>query len=198
MYNTATATELAESDRYDNGNWFSTQTLYRKRTGEYFLGVLGNDSSYHAPEDHIRPLSLSEAKEWAECYVDGSTYEEIFGTIEDEDSGEIVQSLFAGTTCLCGSPKKQVELCCPACKPDLDYRMKEMIVHMDIPATEVFESMASEGFAPAGRCCLCSGNYVLGGHNPAPSNDDKEARCCSLCNIGSVLVSRLKSESNGA
>ena len=76
MYNTETAQMLAKAYVSE----ICQQTLYRKRTGEYFLyteeEVYGNLS--------IKPLTLSEAKKWAEKELEGTKYEEIFGDIEDE------------------------------------------------------------------------------------------------------------------
>lgn len=90
-YDTATAQKLGEKDYYDNSNWLSTQALHRKKTGEYFLAVTGNGSQIYAPKDHIKPLSLAEAKEWGEQHLDGEEYEKIFGEIEEAPVDEPVQ-----------------------------------------------------------------------------------------------------------
>lgn len=93
MYNTETAKVLGE---YDNGyvcgdfNYFS-ETLYRKKTGEYFLfgagGALsgyashcGNRSGYGK---EIIPMSEAKAKKWAEEYLDADEYIAVFGEPEE-------------------------------------------------------------------------------------------------------------------
>ena len=93
MYNTKTATKLFDYDWYDNGNWFCTRGIYRKKTGEYFKCTLGNGNQYMAPDDKIEPITLTEAKEFIEEWADGETYEEIFGEIEDEPDADLKQQI---------------------------------------------------------------------------------------------------------
>lgn len=52
------------------------ETLYRKRTGEYFLGS----------KDRIKPLAYDEAKGWAENALDGDEWIAEFG--EPEENGD--------------------------------------------------------------------------------------------------------------
>lgn len=47
------------------------ETLYRKRTGEYFLGA----------GDRIKPLAYDEAKGWAENALDGDEWFAEFGEL---------------------------------------------------------------------------------------------------------------------
>ena len=93
MYNTETATKLG---RYWNG--LSTrdfrnvrETLYRKKTGEYFIyGEGGPMTQYSQPFGDMRssgeaivPLSESDARAWAEKNLTADEYTEIFGEPEE-------------------------------------------------------------------------------------------------------------------
>ena len=80
MYNTLTAKLLAS---YDNGLSYTdfdyhSSDLYRKRTGEYFLYIQDGRANCS-----IRPITESEAKEWAERHCDGDEYVAIFGNVEE-------------------------------------------------------------------------------------------------------------------
>ena len=80
---------------YGNGNsgfGKCSETLYRKRTGEFFLygeggpmskyGVAYGDNEWGYGEE-IRPLTVDEAKAWAEKHLDADEYEEVFGEVEE-------------------------------------------------------------------------------------------------------------------
>ncbi|MCL2140337.1 MAG: hypothetical protein FWH42_01465 [Dehalococcoidia bacterium] len=100
-YDTSTAQEVAS---WDNGLGASDfhnyeETLYRKQTGEYFLyGEGGPMSPYRKSTGQntwsggaaIKPLSIEEAREWAEKKLSGDEYEEIFGEIEEPEPIEKV------------------------------------------------------------------------------------------------------------
>ena len=83
-YDTATATEIGcFCNGYDRGNfeWYE-ETLYLKKTGEYFLyGEGGPLSPYDT--DSIEPLTLEEAKDWVESYLDADIFIELFGDVEE-------------------------------------------------------------------------------------------------------------------
>lgn len=92
-YDTKTAKETATWDNNfarSNFNYYE-ETLYLKKTGEYFLYGFGNAESKYAQRcpdgwtsgENIRPLSEKEAKEWAEVHCDGDTYESIFGEVQE-------------------------------------------------------------------------------------------------------------------
>jgi len=83
-YDTGTAHKLirAEVQYATNGLAFAWDTLYRKRTGEYFLFK----SNEVKETVEIEPLTPSEAIAWAEKNLDAEEYETVFGDIE-EDSG---------------------------------------------------------------------------------------------------------------
>lgn len=41
-----------------------------------------------------------------------------------------------------------------------------------------------------GKCCLCGGEYTMGGCNPDPVCTIPDARCCHKCNVERVLPAR--------
>ena len=105
VYDTEKARELGT---YANaGSWrdFShlEETLYRKKTGEYFLFGEGGPMTRYAEAEgqnswsggrRIMPMSYDEAREWAEEHLEADEYESIFGEIvEDNGSGKQVVSI---------------------------------------------------------------------------------------------------------
>ena len=98
LYNTDTAKEIG---CYRNGSIYDAhgfrETLYQKRTGEFFIhGEGGGFSGYgrHCPDgwtsgEKIRLLSYEDARKWVEKYLSVDKYEAIFG-VPSED-GEDVQ-----------------------------------------------------------------------------------------------------------
>lgn len=80
--------------------WYE-ETLYRKRTGEYFLCGQGGPMSRYAEAygqsgwtggERIMPLTYDEAREWAEQHMDADAYIAAFGDPgEGGDSGNIVK-----------------------------------------------------------------------------------------------------------
>ena len=120
-YDTDTARELAE---YWNGygrsdfRW-TIETLYIKKTGEYFLFGQGGPMTKYSESSgglvtngkEIFPLTLKEAKEWAEENIDGDTYEKIFGEVEEEEDVEQQQqfAVLLPVTMLDNLKKKKAE-----------------------------------------------------------------------------------------
>lgn len=105
-YDTETAKQIAETGSWEQGigpsdfNFWS-ETLYQKRTGEYFLfGEGGPLSKYSEPYENngsqsgtkIIPLTLGQAKQWAEKAMDADEYEANFGPVE-ENTDKHVMSL---------------------------------------------------------------------------------------------------------
>ena len=93
-YDTSTANEVGCWSNTCSTRDFSycEETLYRKKTGEYFLcGSGGPMSKYSVLVDcnttssgsAIIPLTEAEARTWAEKHLDGDEYEEIFGEVEE-------------------------------------------------------------------------------------------------------------------
>lgn len=92
-YDTTTAQPIAEhSHRYPGDFEYYDETLYRKKTGEFFLaGEGGPMSKYARAVDHntrsggkdIIPITEDMAKEWVERYEDFDTYESIFGPVDE-------------------------------------------------------------------------------------------------------------------
>lgn len=92
-YNTETAKELG---CWDNGfphNDFSycQETLYLKKTGEYFLYGEGGALTQYSEKtwngstsgEVITPLTENEAKKWSEEHLTADEYEMVFGEVEE-------------------------------------------------------------------------------------------------------------------
>ena len=93
-YDTETATEI---ETYNNGKSYTDfsyveETLYKKKTGEFFLagstGAFGRFAhrsgvGCYCKGSGIAPLSIDEAKEWCENHLDVEKYEELFGEVAE-------------------------------------------------------------------------------------------------------------------
>lgn len=103
-YDTNTAKALGSdsfSNRLDFGFW--EETLYMKRTGEFFLHGEGGAMSRYAVSmgnnswrggESIIPVSGEEAMKWAEKHLSADKYEEIFGIpTEDGEKKNLCLSL---------------------------------------------------------------------------------------------------------
>lgn len=100
-YDTETAREIG-ADSYNGSTRdfaYWSETLYCKRTGEYFLyGEGGPMSRYAEPVgqsgwsggERIIPLSYEKAREWAEDHLTADEYEQEFGEVAEDDSTETV------------------------------------------------------------------------------------------------------------
>ena len=72
----------------------TVETLFRKRSGEYFLNGFGGNESKYAVRlkgsniwtsgDHIIPLTTDAAAEWAKENLSADEYEKAFGTSAEE------------------------------------------------------------------------------------------------------------------
>ena len=97
VYDTKTAQCVAEWSNnlgYRDFSWME-ETLYRKKTGEFFLHGEGGPMTRYASScgsnswtggESIHPMTYREAQEWAEEHLDGDEYEEIFGAVVEDDS----------------------------------------------------------------------------------------------------------------
>lgn len=102
VYDTETARKIGGASNYGKSDykWYE-ETLYRKKTGEYFLYGEGHAASPYrervgdmwGPGSAIKPLTFDEAREWVESNMDGDEYEEIFGKIEDDDSEVLISAI---------------------------------------------------------------------------------------------------------
>ncbi len=93
-YDTETAKLVGYTSYSTPGDFnYWCEDLYLKRTGEFFIHGQGGPMSKYSQTigenqwtggHEIIPLSLSEAKKWAEKYLSGDEYEKIFGEVEEE------------------------------------------------------------------------------------------------------------------
>lgn len=96
LYDTDTAKEVgsweAEVSRSDF-EWYE-ETLYRKKTGEFFLAGNGGPASKYAERSYgnwiggsiIEPLSYEDAREWAEKHMEADDYVKWFELSDDTDT----------------------------------------------------------------------------------------------------------------
>lgn len=79
------------------------ETLYRKRTGEFFLHGDGGARTQYAHQtegggwcggEGIVPLSYDRAREWAEEYLDADEYLKYFSLEEDGNDAEKINASF--------------------------------------------------------------------------------------------------------
>lgn len=97
MYDTNTANGVGEwesSYGYTDFHWYQ-EKLFRKRTGEYFLYGEGNAASPYrraveqncwTGSEDIKPLTVEEARIWAEEHLTADEYETEFGEVSEDES----------------------------------------------------------------------------------------------------------------
>jgi hypothetical protein len=97
VYDTTKAKRLAEYEPnpyHSDFHWYC-ETLFQKRTGEYFLHGDGNAASKYSKncgqnewcgDEKIIPLTYEEARQWAEERLDTDNYIGIFGEPAEDDS----------------------------------------------------------------------------------------------------------------
>ena len=89
-YDTITAKEMGRYQFWNrNDSKWLEETLYKKKTGEFFLyGEGGSNSKYgiEASQSNwrITPLSVKEAMKWAENHLKADEYEAIFGEVNED------------------------------------------------------------------------------------------------------------------
>lgn len=95
LYDTATAEFIGDvsggAEFPSDFNYWS-ESLYRKKTGEYFLYCYGGALSQYAEHcgsnsgsgERIKPMSLEEAQAWGEKNMDGDAYINEFGEPEED------------------------------------------------------------------------------------------------------------------
>ena len=103
-YDTETATEVHEwSDKAPSDFGYIEETLFRKRTGEYFLYGYGGPMTRYAEREAygsgytygstIIPMTYDEARAWAEGHMDVDGYESEFGEVPESDGEDVVLSV---------------------------------------------------------------------------------------------------------
>lgn len=108
FYNTETAVKVGETSgggETPSDFHYWEEVLYKKRTGEYFLHCYGGALSKYGvwrgrqgeSGERIKPLSYTEAQEWAEDALDGDDYIAEFGALEENaDRKALTISITAG------------------------------------------------------------------------------------------------------
>lgn len=101
-YDTDKAEPVGESGNglYPGDLDYYSETLYRKRTGEFFLHMEGGPRSRCAKADgtgwtggeELRPASFADARAWAEKNLTADEYADLFGE-PDEDGASVVATL---------------------------------------------------------------------------------------------------------
>lgn len=101
LYNTDTAKQVgscwwneAQAGSFESVN----ETLYVKKTGEYFMEGNGGPMTKYAERDGsnwsggsaIIPFTIAEAREWAEEKLSADEYEAEFGEIIEDDNKKVV------------------------------------------------------------------------------------------------------------
>lgn len=93
--------------------------------------------------------------------------------------------------CACGNSKEKNSLSCSVCGKALHYYLERRTKYEEFNKAKFLKSMRkNHGIGVAGKCSLCDGNYIFGGHNPQPVIDDYDARCCDRCN--DTMVSNVR------
>lgn len=109
VYDTDTARELGSWA--NAGHWgdfaHMEETLYRKKTGEFFLHGEGGPATKYAEAvgqnewsggARIMPMSFAEARDWSEEHLAADVFESIFGAVSEDDSRiQVCYSLSAAT-----------------------------------------------------------------------------------------------------
>ena len=103
LYDTETAQEIGADGNGYNCSDFNCvlETLYRKRTGEYFLHGEGGARSRYASREgnmwrwgqQIIPLTYDEARDWAEEHLTADEYAEAFGMPDEGDDSKTVLTI---------------------------------------------------------------------------------------------------------
>lgn len=108
VYDTEKAREVAEWS--NNLGWRDfhniEETLYCKKTGEYFLHGKGGPMTPYAEAvgqnswsggSRIMPMPYADAKRWAEEHMDADDYEREFGEIHEDENNVVLSVSLPGT-----------------------------------------------------------------------------------------------------
>ena len=98
VYDTETAVYIGTASYSHPGDFHHwEESLYRKRTGEFFLHGEGGAMTRYAVQvetnswtggEKIIPMTYQQAREWAEDHLEADNYIEVFGTPQEEDDGK--------------------------------------------------------------------------------------------------------------
>ena len=103
LYNTDTAKIIGEWYNNETGLSYCKETLYQKRTGEFFLLGEGGAMTKYSKEcgngtwsgnTKIIPMTWDSARQWAEEHLTADEYIDAFGDIEyNENKKKVTLSL---------------------------------------------------------------------------------------------------------
>ena len=108
LYDTDKAVKVGAWDNHEYGDIkYICETLYRKKTGEYFVHGEGGAATKYAVAaeadrwkagERIMPMAYDAAREWAEEHLTADEYQTAFKIDEDGDRRQLISlSLSAGT-----------------------------------------------------------------------------------------------------
>ncbi len=106
-YDTETAQAVGSWSNNVLGFGWIEETLYRKKTGEFFLHGKGGaatgyarsvDGNMRVNGEAIRPMTFDEAREWAENKLTGDEYETIAGEIEDDGTDVLISAVIKASS----------------------------------------------------------------------------------------------------
>ena len=88
VYNTNTAKKMGTYRNLEDSNdsVYYEETLYRKKTGEFFLHTYDRKITSYSDWARIIPLTYDEARQWAEELLTEELYKGIFFGVVDEYS----------------------------------------------------------------------------------------------------------------
>lgn len=103
VYDTEAAERVGSWDNGKSSNDFyrSEESLYRKRTGEFFLYGYGGANTKYAVScgsnswtggKKIIPLDYESAQKWTGEHLSADKYEEIFGIVEEKSDEKIIMT----------------------------------------------------------------------------------------------------------
>ena len=100
LYDTDTARECGVFTNSARSQFdFYKETLYEKKTGEFFLHGFGHAASRYAenidgnargPGEMILPMSFDQAQVWAEEHLSADEYQHMFGDIQEDEATEVM------------------------------------------------------------------------------------------------------------
>lgn len=107
LYDTETAKEVAKAEHGFPGDIDRlVETLYRKRTGEFFLHAKGGPATWAAKRfgkhdrmagEEIVPMTYDEASKWGEENLDPDDYQELFGEVSEDGESALHSPISASS-----------------------------------------------------------------------------------------------------